>query len=167
MCVCVCVCVCVWGVTWPEHRALRFHEIVCIREVRKTESYFLKSCDPVLATSLWRGQTASHRGVNHSLMLLAAADTSTLLFFRPCGPFQALSYLRECEDIYPHHSRSPCSDVQGVRAPGSDGWGDLWFFFLKAHKYVEIDTQFPFICSMNYHIFKTKKYYIILLNIIK
>lgn len=126
----VCVCVCVRGVTWPEHRALRFHEIVCIREVRKTESYFLKSCDPVLATSLWRGQTASHRGVNHSLMLLAAADTSTLLFLALWALPSSLIF-SECEDIYPHHSRSLCSDVQEVQAPGSDGWGDLWFFYLR------------------------------------
>lgn len=33
-------------VTWLENRVLRFHEIVCIREVKKTKCYFLKSCDP-------------------------------------------------------------------------------------------------------------------------
>lgn len=37
-----CVCACVRGVTWPEHSALRFHEIVCIREVRKTKCYFFE-----------------------------------------------------------------------------------------------------------------------------
>lgn len=42
MCVRTCVCVGVRGVTWPEHRALRFHEIVCIREVRKTKCYFFE-----------------------------------------------------------------------------------------------------------------------------
>lgn len=80
--------VCEWEgekreLTWPQHRALRFHEIVCIREVRKTKCYFLKSCDPLPTTSLWGEQTANHGGVNHSLMLLAAADTSTLLFSVP------------------------------------------------------------------------------------
>lgn len=39
---CVRTCVGVRGVTWPEHRALRFHEIVCIREVRKTKCYFFE-----------------------------------------------------------------------------------------------------------------------------
>lgn len=105
---------CVRGVTWPEHRALRFHEIVSIREVRKTKCYFLKSCDPVLTMSLWRGQTASHRGVNHSLRLLAAVDTSTLLF-SALWALPSFLIFSECEDIYPHHSKSLCSDVQKVR----------------------------------------------------
>lgn len=114
---CVCVYVCVSRVTWPQHGALRFHEIVCIREVKKTKCYFLKSCDPVLTMSLWRGQTASRRGVNHSLMLLAAAGTSTLLFSAPWALPRILVF-SECEDIYPYHSRSLCSDEQEVRAPG-------------------------------------------------
>ena len=136
VCVCVCVCVFVWererekesgrAVTWPEHRALRFHEIVCIREVRKTKCYFLKSCDPLLTMSLWGEQTASHRGVNHSLMLLAAADTSTLLFLVPWVSPSALIF-SECEDIYPHHNRSLCWDGQELRTPG---WMDGGFIIL-------------------------------------
>lgn len=39
---------------FTEHRALRFHEIVCIRKVRKTKCYVLKSCDPVLTSSMGR-----------------------------------------------------------------------------------------------------------------
>ncbi len=124
--VCVCVCVSVWGVTWPEHTALRFHEIVCIREVSKTKCYFLKSCDPVLTMSLWRGQLASHRGVNHGLMLLAAADTSTLLF-KALWALPSFLIFSESEDIYSHHSRSLCSDVQEVKAPAWTN-GDLSSF---------------------------------------
>lgn len=123
--------VCVWGVTWPEHRALRFHEIACIREVKKTKCYFLKSCDPALTTSLWRGKTASHRGVNHSLMLLAAAaDTSTLLFFfffrPPLGPSE-LSRIFLSARTFIHITADP-SDVQEVRGHLVVWMGDLSFF---------------------------------------
>lgn len=111
----------------PEHKALRFHEIVCIREVRKTKCYFLKSCDPLLTMSLWGEQTASHRGVNHGLMLLAAADTSTLLFSVPRA-CRSSPIVFECKDIYPHHSGGQCSDVQGVRCPASIGGEGLLFY---------------------------------------
>lgn len=125
----MCVRMHVSRVTWPEHLALRFHEIVCIREVRKTKCYFLKYCDPVLTMSQWRGQTASHRGVNHSLMLLAAADSSTLLLLasRALPSFLIFS---ECEDIYPYHSRSLCSAVQEVRTPG---WMNGGFIIFSRH----------------------------------
>lgn len=111
---CSCVCMC-REVTWLEKRALRFHEIVCIREVKKPKCYFLKSCDPFLTMSLWGEQTASHRGVNHSLMLLAAADTSTLLFLVP-RVFPSFLIFSERKDIYPHHNRA-CVQLDKKLAP--------------------------------------------------
>lgn len=47
----------------------------------------LKSSDPVLTMALWGGSTVWHRRVNHSLMLLAAADSSL-----PHGPFEAFPF---------------------------------------------------------------------------